>query len=570
MAAQHTVDGPHSPVASPVMASLVPPTLRGYRASWLSRDVAAGLTLVAIAVPEQVATSRLANMPAVAGLYAFVAGSIVFAALGRNRQMSVGADSTIAPVLAAAVAAVAAVGTPRYTHLVSLFTLMVGGLLVAAGLLRLGWIAEFLSTPVVTGVLAGIAVEIAVRQLPAILGVDGGGTTTIGRLGKIIDQVGGTNGWSVAIALTVFVIILVAEHADPRVPGALIGLAGSIAAVASFGLASHGVHVLGVIHGGLPSFAMPRASWSDARRLAGPAFTVAFLCVAQTAATARRSRAGAPAAGDFNQDLLAVGAGSVVAGLAGSFAVNASPPRTEVVATAGARSQLSSIVAAGLVLVVAVAATGLLKDLPLATLGAILVFVATRLFRVSELRAILRFDRIEFGLAMITLLAVVFVGIEQGIVVAVLISLADRTRRSARPRDAVLGREVGTSHWIPTDVGRPTEQVSGALVYLLYAPLWYGNADFIRLRIRDLLDGAPTPVRVFVLDADGISDIDFTGAQSLSELASDLDARGVTTAIARSSHLVHRDLKHSGLLKDIGGDHLFTSVEDAIDALGNT
>ena len=545
----------------------LPPTLRGYQAAWLGPDVAAGLTLVAIAVPEQVATARLANMPAVAGLYAFVAGSLVFAALGRCRDMSVGADSTIAPVLAAAVVAVAATGTPRYTHLVSFFALMVGALVVAVGLLRLGWIAEFLSTPVVTGVLAGIAVEIAVRQLPAILGVPGGGTTTVGRLTKVANQISQTNGWSVGIAGVVFATILVAERVDKRLPGALIGLIASIVVVAAFGLGSHGVGVLGVIHGGLPSFAVPHASWSDARRLAGPALTVTFLCVAQTAATVRAANAGAPATGDFNRDLMAVGAGSLAAGLAGSFAVNASPPRTAVVTAAGGRSQLASVIAAGVVVVVVLVATGLLKDLPLATLGAILVFVATRLFHLGQLRDILRFDRMEFGLALVTLLTVTFIGIEQGIVVAVLLSLADRTRRSARPRDTILGREVGTPHWIPPDVGRPTEQVPGILVYLLYAPLWYGNADYVRLRVRELIDTATEPVHAFVLDADGISDIDYTGALALGELATELKHRNVTTAIARSSHLVHHDLKHSGLLKDIGGDLLFASVEDAIRAL---
>jgi high affinity sulfate transporter 1 len=530
----------------------------------------AGLTLVAIAVPEQMATARLANMPAVAGLYAFVAGSLVFAALGRSRQMSVGADSSIAPILAAGVATVAAVGSPRYTDLVSFAALMVGALVIAVGLLRLGWVAAFLSTPVVTGVLAGISVEILVRQLPSILGLAGGGTTTVSRVRKVAQQIGHTNGWSVAIAVVVFTVIITAEHVDRRIPGALIGLVTSILAAAAFGLKSHGVQVLGSIHGGLPSFGVPSASWADVRHLAGPALTIAFVCVAQTAATVRASSAGAPAAADFNRDLVALGAGSVVAGLSGSFAVNSSPPRTEVVVASGGRSQLTSVVAAVVALGVVLFATGLLKDLPQATLGAILVFVATRLFRVRDLRAILRFDRLEFGLALVTLLAVAFFGIEQGIVVAMLLSLADRTRRSARPRDVILGREPGTHHWIPPDVGRPTEQVPGVIVYMMYAPLWYGNADYIRLRVRQIVDSASEPVHAFVLDADGMSDIDYTGARTLGEMASELQQRGVTTGIARASHLVHHDLKHSGLLEDIGPNRVFSNVEDAVDGLSET
>jgi sulfate permease, SulP family len=548
-------------------ASLIPPTLRGYQGSWLGPDVVAGLTLVAIAIPEQMATARLANMAAVTGLYAFVAGSLLFALLGRGRQMSVGADSTIAPIIAAGVTAVTAMGTARYTHLVSFLALMVGAMVIAAGLLRLGWIADFLSRPVATGVLAGIAIEIVVRQGPSILGVAGGGTTTVGRVRKLAHQSGHVNGWSVAIAVGVFVVIIVAEHVNRRIPGALIGLVGSTVVVSAFGLTSHGVVVLGSIQGGLPSFGVPSVSWADARHLVVPALIIAFVCVAQTAATVRAAGAGSPAADDFNWDLVALGAGSVAAGMSGSFAVNSSPPRTEVVIASGGRSQLTSVVAAVVVLGVVVLATGLLKDLPQATLGAVLVFVATRLLHLGELRSILRFDRLEFGLALVTLLAVALLGIEQGVGLAMLLSLADRTRRSTRPQDAILGRLPGTVNWIPTDVGRDTEQVPGVIVYLLYAPLWYANADFVKLRVCQIVDSAGQGVRAFVLDADGIADIDYTGARALGELATALTQRGVTTAIARSSHLVHHDLKYSGLLKDIRPDHLFATVEAAVDAL---
>ena len=449
---------------------LILSSLRGYRASWLWPDVVAGLTLVAIAVPEQIATAKLAYMPAAAGLYAFIAGSVLFAVLGRSGQMSVGADSTIAPILAAGVAGLAAAGTPRYIHLVSFLTLMTGALVIASGLMRLGWICEFLSTPVITGVLAGIAVQIAVRQIPAILGLPGGGITLPDRIRKITEQIGHVNGWSVAIAAGVFAVLVLAERVDRRIPGALIGFLLSVMAVAAFGLTSHGVAVLGPIHGGMPTFAVPSASLANARQLIGPALTVAFVCLAQTSAVVRAGGASSLGAAELNRDLVAVGAGSLVAGLSGSFAVNSSPPRTQVVTAAGGRSQMTSVIAAAIVLGVVLVATGLLKDLPEATLGAILIFIATRLFRAGDLKSILRFDRLEFGLAVVTLLAVSLFGIEPGVVVALVLSLGDRTRRTARPSGVILGREPGTDHWIPPDVGQPTEQVPGVLVYLIYAP----------------------------------------------------------------------------------------------------
>ena len=543
----------------------VPPTLRGYRTSWLGADALAGLSLVAVALPSQMATARLAGVPAVAGLYAFVAGSVLFALFGTNRRLSVGADSTIAPVLAVGVASIAVVGTSRYITTMAFAALLVGGLLIAVGLCRLGWIAEFLSTPVITGVLAGIAVEIVVRQIPVILGLEGGGTSTIGRVRRVLDQVSHTNGWSVGIAVGVLVLIVVGQRIDHRLPGALLGLVLSIVAVDAFGLATHhGVAILGTLHAGLPHVGLPGASWTELRRLLGPVLTVAFLCIAQTAATVRTSGAAAPTPGNFNRDLAAIGAGSVAAGLIGVLAVDASPPNTAIVAASGARSQLTNVLAAALVVAVLLTLTAPLSKLPEATLGATLVFIATKLFRVGELRKILRFDRLEFALAFTTLLVVALIGIEQGIVVAIVLSLADRTRRAARPRDTLLGREPGTDHWIPVDVGRPAEQVAGVLVYLVYAPLWYGNADHIRLRLVQLIDAAAEPVHVVILDANAMSDIDYTGLQALRGLAAELDRRGVAIGVARASHLVHHELKHGALLTELGRDHLFASVDEAV------
>jgi sulfate permease, SulP family len=546
----------------------VPPTLRKYQASWLGGDVLAGLTLASVALPSQMATARLAGVPAVVGLYAFVAGSILYAVLGKNPQLSVGADSTIAPVLAVGVAAIAVVGTPRYGAAMAFMALVVGGLLIVVGLLRLGWISEFLSTPVITGVLAGIAVEIIVRQFSIILGVAGGGTTTLGRLRQVFDHLGHTNGWSVGIALVALALIALGQRIDRRLPGALAALVLSIVVVVAFHLSTrHGVAVIGHVHRGIPHVHTPSASWSELRQLLGPAFTVAFLCIAQTAAIIRASGGAARTPNDFNRDLIAIGAGGVAAGLIGAFTVDASPPNSAITKTSGARSQLTHLTAVVVVLAVVFTLTGPLAKLPEATLGATLVFIATKLFRIGELRTILRFDRIEFALAAATLLVVALVGIEQGVVLAMVVSLADRTRRTARPRDAVLGREPGTDHWIPVDVGRATEQVPGVLVYLVYAPLWYGNADFIRLRIRELLDAASDPVEAVVLDADGMSDVDYTGMQALRDMAAELEGRGIAVGIARASHLVHHNLKHGDLLEQLGSDHLFTSVEQAVGAL---
>lgn len=545
------------------------PTLKGYHRAWLAPDLIAGLTLVAIAIPEQMATAHLANMPAVTGFFAFVAGSVVFALLGRHPVLSVGADSTIAPVFAAGVASVAAVGAPAYSALVSATALFVGVVLVVVGLLRLGWVADFFPLPVVLGLLAGIGAEIVVKQLPTVLGLAGGGTTTIGRLEKVVDELHGFNGWSLAIAAGVLVIVLVAEKVDRRVPGALIGVVGATVLVGVAGLSAHGVHVVGAVHAALPKFALPSAGARQLGRLTVTAVTVAFLCIVQTSATTRS----APAAlrsrtrpGDFDVDLIALGLGNAVAGLAGAFPVDASPPRTAVVGSAGGRTQVAGLTAAAAVVIVVAFATSLLRDLPEAALGAILLFVASRLFRFSELVSIARFSWFEMALSFITFAVVVLVGVEQGVVAAALVALAQRGRAEARPRDGVMGRQPGTDHWMDTSVGRPTEQVPGTLVYLLYAPLWYGNAAHVCDRARALALAAG-PLKAFVLNANGISDIDYTGAKALGELIEDLKRAGTRFGVARASHLVHHDFEHAGLLDTIGTASVFDDVEDAVRAL---
>lgn len=228
---------------------------------------------------------------------------------------------------------------------------------------------------------------------------------------------------------------------------------------------------------------------------------------------------------------------------------------------------------AGLTAVVAVAAviafaTGLLKDLPEPALGGILLFVASRLFHFGELRGIARFSRFEAALSFITFVVVVFVGIEQGVVAAALIALAQRGRQEARPHDGVMGRQPGTDHWVDISIGRPTEQVPGVLVYLLYAPVWYGNAAYVCDRARALVRDV-APLKGFVLNAIGISDVDYTGAKALGELITELKASGTTFAVARSSHLVHHNIKHAGLLDAIGSDRIFDDVEDAVRALAH-
>jgi high affinity sulfate transporter 1 len=550
----------------PVMLS----SLRGYRGTWVSGDLIAAVTLLVIALPEQLATSRLAGMPPITGFYAFIAGTVMFALLGSNPQMSVGADSTIAPLFAVGIGHLAATGSADYVGLVGIVAVMAGALVALVWLLRLGWIADFLSKPIITGFLAGVAVVIIVHQVPDLLGLASPSGSTVHRIRADVDHLGQTNGWTVAIAALVFALIVAAERIDRRLPGALIGLIASTAAVALFDLhADHGVAVLGTVAHGAPHFGLANVSLSRLGKVAPIAGVVALVVVIQSAATTRAFADQGEYDVDVGRDLLGVGAGSVVAGFAGAFPVNASPGRTAAVATAGGRTQLACLAAAAAIIAL-IPAVGALKDLPLAALAGVLVYIATRIFHVHDLVAIARFDRFEFALALVTLLTVAFVGVEQGIGVAVGLAILDRTRLSARPQLHVLGRIPGTTSWAPVSAVQRAEQVPGVLVVLFATPLWYANAVHFREELDAALGQAMGTPKVVVLDALGMSDLDFTGAAALMQAADELGRRQTTFAVARAGDHVRQSLARSGLLARIGEDHLFPSADEAVVALAPT
>jgi MFS superfamily sulfate permease-like transporter len=513
-------------------------SLHGYRRSLAVPDLVAGVTLLAIALPEQLATSRLAGMPPITGFYAFVAGTLLFAMLGSNPQMSVGADSTIAPLFAVAVARLAASGSANYVDLVGIVAVMVGVLVFLVGALRLGWVAEFLSAPIIAGFMSGVAVIIVVHQLPDLLGVPHAAGSTLYRLKFVAEHLGSTNGPTLAIGAAVFAVVVAAERIDRRLPGALLGLVGSTVIVAAAGLHSNGVALLGSFSHGAPRLGLFDFSTSTLASVAPVAGVVALVVVSQTAATTRAFADQGRYEVDVGRDFVGVGAGSIASGLIGSFPVNASPARTAAVASASGRTQAAGLGAA-LALVALIPAAGLLKDLPLATLAAVLIFVATRVFRGRDLVAVARFDRFELALALVTLITVALVGVEQGIGVAVGLAILDRTRLSARPGLHVLGRIPGTTSWIPLDVEGGAQSVPSVLVVLFATPLWYANAIHFRGAMSAAVAQAPGQTELVVLDALGMSDIDYTGSRALERVLDGFDAakirlfggRGVALAL---------------------------------------
>ncbi|HUE08730.1 MAG TPA: SulP family inorganic anion transporter [Acidimicrobiales bacterium] len=541
-------------------------SLHGYQRAWVSADAAAGLTLLAIALPEQLATSRLAGMPPITGFYAFIAGTVLFALLGSNPQMSVGADSTIAPLFAAGVVGLAALGSPHYVELVSILAVMVGLMVMLVSLLRLGWIADFLSTPITTGFLSGVAVIIVIHQLPDFLGLPPATGSDQHRFLYVLNHLSEVQAGALVMGLGVLVVMIVCVRINRRIPGALIALFGSIVLVNAFDLQAHGVPVLGTIHSGAPHFGLTGLSWTTLGNLAPLAAVVALVVVTQSAATTRAFAEQGGYDVDAGRDFLAVGAGSVLSGLVGSFPVDASPPRTGAIVNAGARTQAGALGAAGCVLVF-IPFANVLKDAPLSMLAAVLIFIAARLFKWRDLRSIARFDSLEFGLAAVTLLVVVLVGVEQGIAVAVGLAILDRIRLTARPQLHRLGHVPGTTSWTPLSADIQAAPEPGVLVVLFATPLWFANAAHFREEVESALTEAGPATRLLVLDTVGMSDLDFTGARSLAQLLDRCEREHIDFAIARAGDHVRRSLERSGLIQRIGTDHCFTTVDAAVTAL---
>jgi len=545
-------------------------SLRGYRTEWLPRDLVAGLMLSAIAIPGQLATARLAGMPPQTGLYAFAAGSLAFAAFGANRFMSVAADSTIAPIFAGGLAAIAVAGSANYAEMATLLALMVGIVLVAVGVLRAGWLATLLSIPVTTGFLAGISVHIIVGELPTLLGVSEQQGHVLVRLVHVLSRIPEANPYALALGAGVLIVTMGTARISSRVPGALIGLVGAGLAVALFHLGAHGVSLLGALSLPLPHLALPTLPGMDQlSRMVQLALVVAMVCIMQTAAVASTFPSDQGKPDNVSRNFAGVGAGSILAGLIGSFAVDASPPSTAIVRESGGRSQIASLTAVVLMIALAVVAAGLMAYVPHAALSGILVYIAMRIFRVDEMVRIYRCSGSEILLVATSAGLVIALPIETGMLLAIVLSFVHSLYIVARPYCVELARVPGSTVWWPPGAGAQGEHEPGVLVFAPAAPLNFTNAERICGEIRSAIAAQRSPVKLLVVEANGIIDIDYTGSQILRRAVAELGATGIVVALARlSDERAQAQARRTGLIEAIGPDHVFMSVEEAVRKLG--
>jgi sulfate permease, SulP family len=552
-------------------------SLRGYRRTWLGGDLVAGLTVWAVLVPEALAYATIAGVSPVVGLYAAPAALIFYAAFGSSRHLVVGPMSATAALSAATVGEFAAPGSGHFVVLTTTLALTTGAVALAAGISRLGFLANFISEPVLKGFIVGLALTIIVGQLPALFGVEKGGGDFFAKLWDLLTKLGSTNGPTLAVGALSLLLVLGLRRAVPVVPASLVAVAAGVVAVKALDLEAHGVDIVGHIDSGLPPVGLPDATTSDFGDLFGPSLGVMLVGFAEGLGAAKTYAAREHYDIDANRELLGLGAANVAAGLASGMVVNGSLSKTAVNGAAGARSQMSGLVCAALTVLTLLLLTGLFEQLPEATLAAVVIAAVIELVDVGALVALYRVytralgraygvaARPDFIAAVAAMLGVLVFDTLPGLFLGIAISMLLLVYRVSRPHVAVLGLVPGTADQYG-DVERHAENVApeGIAVLRVESGLLFANAEHVRATVR----GEAFPgMRAVVLDFETVPYVDVSAARMLRELAGDLDREGIALVIARDVGQV-RDVMERADPGDPKPIPTYPTVGEAVAALG--
>jgi MFS superfamily sulfate permease-like transporter len=530
------------------------------------RDGLAGIALAAMNIPQVLGYTKIAGTPIVTGLYTLLLPLVGFAALGSSRYLVVAADSATAAILASALLPMAPVASDHYVALAGFVALLTAGCLVVARLLAFGFLADFLSQTVLVGFLTGVGFQVGIAVFGEMLRVPIETHKTVLQLVELVRGLPQLHAQTVVLSATVVLVVLGFRRLAPRLPGPLFAVVGALAASAAFDFAGHGINIIGSIPGGLPRLGMPAVSWNEALALLPVAGSCFLMIVAQSAATARAYAARHRDRLDENADLVGLAAANAGAALSGAFVVNGSPTQTTMVERSGGRSQLAHLSAAVVVALVLLFLTGPLQYLPRCVLGAIVFTIAIGLIDLRGLRAIRRESPGEFRLALLTAVVVVTIGVEEGILLAMAVSLLRHVRHSYRPPTAVLCQN-DAGQWWPRPAVAGAVSGPGLVVFQFGADLFYANAGRFADDVRMLIDGAPAPVRWLVIDSGAITSIDYSAARVLTSLLDDLKRQGVTLIVVHVPESLRSDLDRHRLSPVIGSEHVFETLREALAAI---
>ena len=531
-----------------------------------ARDALAGFTLAAMNIPQALGYTRIAGMPVITGLYTLLLPLVAFAAFGSSRYLVVAADSATAAILAGGLSHLAPEASERYVALAALVALLTAGYLLLARLFRLGFLADFLSQTVLVGFLTGVGFQVGIAVLGEMLGVEVHSNRSIEQLAEVARALDRLHGPTLGVSTAVVVVVLGCRRLSSRLPGPLFAVVGALVASAALDFAAHGIAVIGPVAGGLPRLGLPDVGWREGWALLPVAASCFLMIVAQSAATARAYAARHREKLDENSDLVGLSAANAVAALSGTFVVNGSPTQTAMVEGSGGRSQVAHLATAGLVALVLLFLTGPLQYLPSCVLGAIVFTIAVGLVDVRGLRDIRRESPGEFHLALATAAVVVLIGVEQGILLAMVLSLLRHVRHGYRPHTAVLVEDEA-GQWRPTPAVPGARSGPDLVIFQFGADLFYANAGAFAEDVRALVERAPRPIRWLVLDAGAVTSVDYTAARVVGELLGDLARAGVAFVVVHAPTSLRSDLDRHRLTDVIGPQRIFESLHEALEAI---
>ncbi len=540
--------------------------LRRYQPAWLRADVVAGVTVTAYLVPQCLAYAGIVGAPPLTSLWVAIVAMVIYALLGTSRLLSVGPEAGACVMVAAAVAPLAGGDPGRWMALSAALAVLVGLASVVAWVLRLGFVADMLSRPILLGYMAGLGLVMILGQLGSMTGVELTSASNVGKAVELAGRLGEVNAVVLALSAAVVVGLVALSRVAPLAPGTLIAVIAGGLVVVVLGLDRHGVALVGPVPSGLPSISLPAIGLGDLEALLGGAVAVWFVAYSEVALTGRAFAARTGEEIDANQEFLALGLANLAAGLTGGFALSASGSRSAILDAMRARTQLAGLVAAASTVVIVLLAPGLISYIPKAALAGIVVYAGTHLVRVGELRRLASFRSTELGLAMAALVGVLLFDVLAGILIAIALSVADLFVRVARPPASILGRVPGLAGLHNIADYPDATQVPGLLVFRYDAPLCFANAADFRSRALAAVDEQPIRVEWFLLNAEAIVELDTTAVEVLAQFAHDLAARHVVFAMARVKQDLRAQLVRGELLEMIDEERFYPTLPVAVEA----
>jgi SulP family sulfate permease len=529
-----------------------------------ARDLLAGVNLASINIPQVLGYSRIAGTPVVAGLYTLLLPLVAFAIFGSSRHLVVAADSATAAIFSSSLSRVAVPASEQYMALVCVVALLTAALLLVARIFKLGFLADFLSRTVLTGFLAGVGLQVCIAMLSDMFGVAANSRYSLIRVWQIMDGLPHLHFPTLALSTLVAGSILLGNRFAPRLPLALVAVVAAIAASVAFHFAERGIALVGPIAAGLPPIHLPKVTLSEILELLPVSVSCVVMIIAQSAATSRAFAVRYRENVDEDADILGLSAANAAAALSGAFVVNGSPTQTAMADHMGARSQIAQLALAGVVLLVLLALSGPLQSLPRCVLAAIVFNIAIGMIDLKCLRDIRRESPGEFYLAITTAATVVAFGVEQGILLAIVLSLFRHVRHSYRPHTMMEPDSIG--RWVPVPATPGKVSEPGLIVYRFGADLFYANQNRFTDEVRALVKRAPTPLRWLVIDAGAITDIDYSAAQSIRDLLDDLARRKIGTIFGRVNTYLRSDMDRHGITASVGPARIFQTLHEAVAA----